>query len=128
METDPLPVDRIMSTDLVTTAADATVAAAANRMLDAGVGAILVVDDAGRLEGLLTGRDFVRLVRENEPHDETLVADCMTTDVVTVSPADPLDDLTDLIDGTYSHLPVTEGDGTAIGMLSTTDLTGTIAH
>ena len=128
METEPVPVDELMSTDLVTVAADATAAEAASRMLDAGVGAILVVDDAGRLEGLLTGRDFVRLVRENEPHDETLVGDCMTTNVVTVSPAEPLDELTDLMDGTYSHLPVTEADGVVVGMLSTTDLTGAVVR
>jgi CBS domain-containing protein len=128
METEPVPVDELMSTDLVTISVDATVASAASRMLDAGVGSILVVDDGGRLEGLLTGRDFVRLVRENEPHEDTLVGDYMTTDLVTVSPADPLDELTDLTDGTYSHLPVTEADGTVVGMLSTTDLTGAVAR
>lgn len=116
-----------MSTDLVTVAADATAAEAAERMGETGVNSILVVDESGRLEGLLTGWDFVRLVRENDPHDETLVRECMTTAVVTASRDDSVDALADLADGEYSHLPVTDDDGVVVGMLSTTDLTEYLA-
>ena len=124
---DDVPIGRLMSTDLVTVAADATAAEAAARMRDAGVGSVVVVDDDGRLEGLLTGWDFVRLVRENEPHDETVVETCMTTDVVTVSETDSLEDLADIVGDDYSHLPVTDEDGVVVGMVSTTDLTGHLA-
>ncbi|GAA0513329.1 CBS domain-containing protein [Halorubrum aquaticum] len=122
-----VPVGRLMSTDLVTVAADATAAEAAERMGETGVNSILVVDESGRLEGLLTGWDFVRLVRENDPHDETLVRECMTTAVVTASRDDSVDALADLADGEYSHLPVTDDDGVVVGMLSTTDLTEYLA-
>ncbi|ESS05007.1 MAG: putative signal-transduction protein containing cAMP-binding and CBS domain protein [uncultured archaeon A07HR67] len=124
---DDVPVSRLMSTDLVTVPTDATAAEAAGRMRDAGVGSVLVVDDDGRLEGLLTGWDFVRLVRENEPHDETVVETCMTADVVTVSETDSLDDLADVAGDDYSHLPVIGEDGVVVGMVSTTDLTGHLA-
>lgn len=117
-----------MSTELVTVAAEATAAEAAERMLETGVNSILVVDEAGRLEGLLTGWDFVRLVRENDPHDATLVGECMTADVVTASEDDSVEALADLADGEYSHLPVTDGDGVVVGMLSTTDLTKHLAR
>lgn len=117
-----------MSTDLVTIAVDATAAEAAERMLETGVGSVLVVDDEGRLEGLLTGWDFVQLVRENDPHDETLVRECMTVDVVTASRNESVDALADLADGEYSHLPVTDDDGVVVGMLSTTDLTEHLAE
>lgn len=123
-----VPVGRLMSTDLVTIAVDATAAEAAERMLETGVGSVLVVDDEGRLEGLLTGWDFVRLVRENDPHDETLVRECMTVDVVTASRNESVDALADLADGEYSHLPVTDDDGVVVGMLSTTDLTEHLAE
>jgi CBS domain-containing protein len=122
-----VPVGRLMSTELVTVVADATAAEAAERMLETGVSSILVVDEAGRLEGLLTGWDFVRLVRENDPHDETLVGECMTADVVTASEDDSVEALADLADGEYSHLPVTDEDGVVVGMLSTTDLTKHLA-
>ncbi|RAW46608.1 histidine kinase [Halorubrum sp. 48-1-W] len=123
-----VPVGRLMSTDLVTIAVDATAAEAAERMLETGVGSVLVVDDEGRLEGLLTGWDFVQLVRENDPHDETLVRECMTVDVVTASRNESVDALADLADGEYSHLPVTDDDGVVVGMLSTTDLTEHLAE
>lgn len=121
-------VDQFMSTDLVTTTRDATAAAAAARMREADVGSILVVDEAGRLEGLLTAVDFVELVRTNDPHDETLVGECMTTDVVTVSPTDAVDEVPALEPGRFTHFPVTDADGTVVGMLSTTDLTEHVAR
>ncbi|WP_281194448.1 cyclic nucleotide-binding/CBS domain-containing protein [Halorubrum sp. F4] len=123
-----VPVGRLMSTELVTVGPETTAAAAAERMLETGVNSILVVDDAGRLEGILTGWDFVRLVRENDPHDRTLVGECMTTEVVTASRNDSVEALSDLADGEYGHLPVTDDDGVVVGMLSTTDLTEHLAR
>ncbi len=123
-----VPVGRLMSTDLVTVGVDATAAEAAARMSETGVTSILVVDGAGRLEGLLTGTDFVTLVRENDPEDETPVGTCMTTDVVTVSRTDSVDALSALADGTYTHLPVTDDERVVVGMLSTTDLTRYLAE
>ncbi len=122
-----VPVGRLMSTDLVTVDVDATAAEAALRMLETGVNSILVVDGAGRLEGLLTGTDFVTLVRENDPEDETPVGTCMTTDVVTVSRTDSIDTVSALADGEYTHLPVIDDERVVIGMLSTTDLTRHLA-
>ncbi|MWV65055.1 CBS domain-containing protein [Halorubrum sp. JWXQ-INN 858] len=116
-------VARLMSTDLVTVDDDATVATAAQRMLEEGVSSILVVDEDRRLAGLLTATDFVRLVRENDPEDETPVAACMTVDVVTADPQDTLDDLAELTEHGYTHLPVTTDDNEVVGMVSTTDVT-----
>lgn len=120
-------IESVMSTALVTVDEDATVARAASRMLEAGVGSVLVVDDAGRLKGLLTATDFVRLVRENDPEDETPVQGAMTTDVATVAPADTVADLDRIADRGYTHYPVTTDDGTVVGMVSTTDLTAYVA-
>lgn len=112
----------LMNTELVTVAPDATAAAAAKRMLQTGVGSILAVDDTGRLEGLLTSHDFVALVRENDPDDQTPVAACLTRDVVTVSPTDPITALGEA-HLEYTHVPVVDDDGVVVGMVSTTDLT-----
>jgi len=118
---DPRVAD-LMNPDLVTIDPDATAAAAAKRMLETGVGSILAVDDADRLEGLLTSHDFVALVRENDPDDETPVEACLTTDVVTVSPTDPVTALGEA-HLEYTHIPVVGDDGVVVGMVSTTDLT-----
>lgn len=120
-------VERIMSTELVTVDDDATVATAAQRMLEEDVGSVLVVDDGGRLRGLLTATDFVRLVYENDPEDETPIGACMTTDVVTASPDDTAEDLETLIASGHTHFPVTAANGEVVGMVSTTDLTEHVA-
>lgn len=120
-------VTRIMSTELVTVDEDAAVSTAAARMLEAGVGSVLVVDDANRLRGLLTATDFVRLVYENDPADVTPVDACMTTEVVTASAEDTVGDLETLVDSGYTHVPVVDEAGTVVGVVSTTDITERLA-
>jgi CBS domain-containing protein len=116
-------VEHLMSTELVTVSPGATAADAANRMMETGVSSLLVVDDDGRLAGLITATDFVSLVRRNDPEDETPVEAFMTTDVVTVSPDDSVEELAAPTDRGYTHLPVVNADGQLVGMVSTTDLT-----
>lgn len=111
----------LMTRDVVTIDPDATAAAAADRMLETGANSILAVDDAGRLEGLLTSHDFVALVRENDPDDRTPVEACLTTDVVTVSPTDSVTSVGEVA-LEYPHVPVTD-DGVVVGMVSTRDIT-----
>ncbi|MFD1571110.1 CBS domain-containing protein [Halorubrum laminariae] len=115
-------VEKIMSTDLVTIGPDATAADAATLMLDTGVSSVLVVD-SGRLTGLITATDFVSLVHENDPEDETTVDAFMTHEVVTIGPDDTVEELAEPTAHGYTHLPVTSEDGRLIGMVSTTDLT-----
>ena len=123
-----VPVERLMSTNLVTIAPGAAAADAARRMLETGVSSILVVGDDGRLAGLITATDFVSLVRLNDPDDETPVEAFMTTDVVTVSPDDSVEELAGPTDRGYTHLPVVDADGQLVGMLSTTDLTSYLSE
>ncbi|QKY15764.1 CBS domain-containing protein [Halorubrum sp. CBA1229] len=118
-----VPVEHLMSTDLVTIAPGAAAADAASRMLETGVSSLLVVDDGGRLAGLITATDFVSLVRRNDPEDETPVEAFMTTDVVTVSPDDSVEELAAPTDRGYTHLPVVNADNQLVGMVSATDLT-----
>ncbi|OYR44964.1 MULTISPECIES: CBS domain-containing protein [unclassified Halorubrum] len=122
-----VPAERLMSTELVTIPRGAAAADAAKRMLETGVSSVLVVDD-GRLAGLITATDFVSLVRRNDPEDETSVETFMTTDVVTVSPDDSVEELADPTSRGYTHLPVVDGDDRLVGMLSTTDLTAYLSE
>ena len=123
-----VPVEQLMSTELVTIALGAPAADAAKRMLETEVSSILVVDDDGRLAGLITATDFVSLVRRNEPDDETPVEAFMTTDVVTVSPDDSVEELASPTDRGYTHLPVVDANSQLVGMVSTTDLTAYLSR
>jgi len=119
-----IPIERLMSTELVTI--DPGGPPRTRRtgwMLETGVSSILVVDDDGHLAGLITATDFVSLVRRNDPEDETPVEAFMTTDIVTVSPDDSVEELAEPTDRGYTHLPVVTADSKLVGIVSTTDLT-----
>ena len=124
-----VPVERLMSTELVTIEPGATAADAAKRMLETGVSSILVVDGDRRLTGLITATDFVSLVRRNDPEDETPVEAFMTTDVVTTTAQESIRDVADaMIEHGFHHTPVVDEDEGVIGMITTSDLAGYISR
>jgi CBS domain-containing protein len=63
---------------------DSTLLAAANRMADEDVSALVVVDNDGYLAGIITRSDLIRATAGGIAWDATAVRDYMTGDVVTV--------------------------------------------
>jgi len=119
---DDIFVGQLMTDDVVTASPDTLVEDAANTMLTEGVGSVVVVED-GRLAGILTTTDFVRIVAERKPKDDTPVSRYMTEDVVTVAAGEPIEAAADvLLAHGIHHVPVVDGDDGVVGMLSTTDL------
>jgi CBS domain-containing protein len=109
-----------MSRDLLSVGADERIADAARRMVDRGVGAVLVMDGA-RLAGILTERDVLRAVAEGRV-DESTVAERMTRHPETVEASESTAHAASLmIHGGFRHLPVTDG-GSVIGIISIRDL------
>ena len=121
-------VGRLMSTQVVTVSPETPVEEAAERLLSENIGSLVVVDGDNQIEGILTSTDFVRVVAEGEPGDETTVADHMSENVATVTAQDDIQDAADkLITYDIHHLPVVDGREGVIGMLSTTDLAAYIS-
>ena len=119
---DDIFVGQLMTDDVVTAPPDTLVEDAANTMLSEGVGSMVVVAD-GRLAGILTTTDFVRIVAERRPKDETPVSQYMAEEVVTVAAGEPIEAAADvLLEHGIHHVPVVDGDDGVVGMLSTTDL------
>lgn len=115
-------VARVMSTNVHTAAPETFVEDAAATMLDEGIGSVVVVDEANRLEGILTTTDFVRIVAERKPKDRTPVSQYMSTDVVSVDAQDTISDAAALmIEHGIHHVPVVD-DEFVIGMLSSSDM------
>jgi CBS domain-containing protein len=109
-----------MTKDLLTLEAEATLGAAAKRMAERGVGAVVVL--AGeRLVGILTERDILKAVATGfEP--DSRVADWMTRHPETIESDDTTDHAAALmIHGGFRHLPVVDG-GKIKGILSIRDL------
>jgi CBS domain-containing protein len=116
-------VGRLMSTQVVTVSPETPVEEAAERLLSENIGSLVVVDDDSQIAGILTSTDFVRVVAEGEPSDETTVADHMSQNVATATAQDDIQDAADkLITYDIHHLPVVDDHEGVIGMLSTTDM------
>lgn len=110
---------------LVTARLDTSVRAAAVTMANQSVGAILVVDDAGRLIGLFTERDALnRVVAGGLDPDQTPLAAVMTDKLQTATPDKTLGHALHLMfEGGFRHLPVVE-DGRPVGMVSARNALG----
>jgi CBS domain-containing protein len=104
---------------------DAATLLEAAQMLDQKrVGAVVVLDDHGRVEGVLSERDIVREVARRGPTvlRET-VGSIMTRGVITAGPDDTLDDgLARMTERRIRHLPVIDASGRLVGVISIGDL------
>ncbi|MDQ2050475.1 CBS domain-containing protein [Natronolimnohabitans sp. A-GB9] len=116
-------VARVMSTTVHTVRSDTLVEDAAGTMLENDIGSVVVTDGDGRLEGILTTTDFVRIVAERKPKDQTPVSQYMSEDVITATAQDGIRDAADaMVEHGFHHLPVVDEDEAVIGMITTSDL------
>ena len=97
---------------------------AAERMEGNAVSALVVVDETGRLAGIITERDLVHRVLAPDLAMETLaVSDVMTADVDVLAPTDSLLDAFTLMKARgCRHLPIAGADNIPVGLLSLEDL------
>lgn len=126
---DDVFVGQLMSSTLHTATPETLVEDAARTMLDNGIGSVIVVDEDNQLAGILTSTDFVRIVAENQPKDETAVSTYMTTDVVTATAQDPIRDIADaMTEHGFHHVPVVSDPDGVIGIVTSSDLTAYLSH
>ncbi|KZN23272.1 histidine kinase [Haladaptatus sp. R4] len=126
---DDIFVGQLMTTTLHTASPDTLVEEAAQEMIESGIGSVIVVDDENHLLGILTTTDFVRIVAERQPKDETPVSEYMSTDVMTATAQDSIRDVSDrMITHGIHHMPVVDETEGVIGMISTTDLTAYLSR
>ena len=112
---------------LVTTPPAATVFETIGTMVDANVGAILVMD-GDDLVGIFTERDYLRRIAlEGRTSRETRVDEVMTADLVTVAPEAPVADcLRTMTERKIRHLPVLHA-GRVVGIVSIGDCVRALA-
>ena len=100
-----------------------TIHSVVNTLRDKRIGAVIVTDQNGALQGILSERDIVR--RMADTPGQTLpqsVEDLMTRDVQTCSPDDLLNDvLKTMTEGRFRHLPVLK-DGKLCGIITIGDV------
>jgi citrate synthase len=111
----------VMSSPVVTTPPDETVAAAAAFMHDRSFGSVVVVD-GNRPIGILTERDIVRMAAAGPSSAGLKVAELMTPNPDCVAPDLSVQEaFATLADHGYRHIPVVEGDD-LVGIVSMRDL------
>jgi arabinose-5-phosphate isomerase len=91
-------------------------------------GAVMLVDDDGRLSGLFTDSDLARLIeaRRDEALDRP-IREVMTADPITVQVGIRVGDAVDILrQHKISELPVVDTDGRPAGLLDITDLIGVV--
>lgn len=98
---------------------------AAKLMFNNRIGSVLVVDEEGKLVGIVTERDLVYLVSLGKSHlaSEYPVWQLMTENPVTAKPTDTIEEaLSRMKEINVRHLPVVDEDGKPIGVLSIRDI------
>jgi len=117
-----MQVHDLMSTDVVTVTVDATVATATDRLLDAGVGSVIVVED-GNPVGILTESDVLRAARDTgSPLGDIEVRDIGRRPVVTTTLSTAVTTVARLMaDEGVKKVPVLDGLD-LVGIVTLTDI------
>lgn len=112
-------VEELMTSPVQTVSPDATMAEAARRLDEQGIGSLVVGE--GRIDGIITETDVVAAVGEGlDP--ETPVSELMSDPVVSIQPTETLRAAAERMGHNgVKKLPVVE-DGAAVGIVTTTDL------
>jgi CBS domain-containing protein len=115
-------IKEVMTRDVRACEPNATVADTAKVMSQEDVGPVPIVED-GRLIGIVTDRDIVvRVVAEGRDPNATTVSEIASTELVTVSPDDDLDEALKLLaERQIRRLPVVEGDR-LVGIVAQADI------
>jgi CBS domain-containing protein len=107
----------------ITIPVDAKLGLALDRMVEHGVGALLVVDAEEKLVGILTERDYLKKVVGIVPdYAHQALRDYMTTEPESVSPDDSIAAaMQKMVIGGYRHIPVL-ANGHPVGIISVRDV------
>lgn len=109
--------------EVVTTRAEESIAATARLLTQYRIGAVLVLDDAGQVAGVISERDIVSgLAKHGVGVGAMTVADLMTRDVLRCRPTDTIEDIMGIMTARrVRHLPVVEDDR-LVGIVSIGDI------
>ena len=106
---------------VVTIGSDATVGELIALLTRHRIGAVVVSDGEGRVDGIVSERDLIPLV-EGQDSAGRHVRDVMVRDVVTCSPTDDLEALArTMTERRVRHIPVVE-DGAMVAIVSIGDV------
>jgi CBS domain-containing protein len=108
----------------VTLPATASVREASSCMHERKIGAVMITNAKGGLEGIFTGRDLVRVIAEGKDPGATSLHAAMTRGPRTMQPTHTaIDALREMRDGGFRHMPVVHEER-IVGIVSRGDFRG----
>ena len=115
--------DIVRGQELARLPGDNTIREAARYMVDHHVGSVLVMDGKS-LRGIFTERDALGIfVATRRNPDHTRLRDVMTATPQTLpAEATPIEAAKTMMAGAFRHLPVVDGTGRVLGVVSHRDL------
>ncbi len=117
-----------MTAAAVTDSPDDTLAEAAGKMWRQQTGSLLVMED-GKMIGIATERDVLRVVAQGHDPKKVNLRDVMTQDVLTIRADTTLKEAAEIMfDKWFRHLPVASEDGEVVGVISLRDLLTLVAR
>lgn len=117
-----MTINKLMQKKLVTCLPSTSIHDIAAKMKDHQVGSILVVEDGGKLKGIVTDRDIALSVGDARDLGTTYASDIMTSDPVTIgADADFESALKTMRKENIRRLPVVQ-NGQLVGLLSSADV------
>ncbi|HET7349315.1 MAG TPA: CBS domain-containing protein [Marmoricola sp.] len=110
------------SHEIVTISPDASVRQLLALLAEHNIGAVIVSGDGGAVDGIVSERDVVRRLNEDDAVLDAPVQQIMTTTVQTCAPGQDVDSLmAQMTEHRIRHVPVVEGDQ-LVGVVSIGDV------
>jgi CBS domain-containing protein len=107
----------VMRTDYISVAPEDTLGEVAQKMVDVKTGSA-IVEDFGRMIGILTERDMLNAMAGRVHTSEARVREWMTADPLTAGPDTPTEEAArTMLENGFRHLPVME-QGAVVGVVS----------
>jgi len=112
--------DLIRDEPPVTASPEETLLDAAKKLARHNIGSLPVVDREGRILGIVTERDIVRLIAEQGPDAlKKHLGEAMTRVLVTASPEEPIPQIAQkMIRHGIRHIPIVDRSGRVVGVVS----------
>ena len=128
--TDLPTIDDYMATDIISVRPDTDIYKAIKILLDNRISGAPVIDDNGKLIGILSKKDCLKVVFSASYYQDLggRVSDHMSTDVETVDAGTSIIDLAErFLAGSYRRFPVVKR-GNVVGIISRHDILKAIAE
>ena len=119
-----LQLRELMTKDVIKLPSSASIVDAAQRMREGHVGVVVVVEDGGRLCGVVTDRDIaVRVVAEGMGPATTPLSAVCSKELTVLSPDDAVDKAIEVMRAkAIRRTPVVDGENRVVGVVSLGDL------